>query len=104
MSEFINITNENLSTEHLCCAIGDKKHQAGVDVNERVALRAGPAADALAGVLPVFSDGVVVNGVEEMFVGHDTLFGLGRGDAPEFGVFPFAGGKSDGGRRGGAKG
>lgn len=31
MSEkFINITMENLETEHLCCAISDKKHQCGV--------------------------------------------------------------------------
>lgn len=30
MSEFITITLDNLSTEHLCCAIADKKHQLGV--------------------------------------------------------------------------
>ena len=34
MSDFINLTPENLATEHLCCAIGDKKHQAGVDVKK----------------------------------------------------------------------
>ena len=28
--EFITLTNENLEHEHICCAIGDKKHQAGV--------------------------------------------------------------------------
>lgn len=28
--QFINITMENLETEHLCCAISDKKHQCGV--------------------------------------------------------------------------
>lgn len=28
--EFITLTNENLEQEHICCAIGDKKHQAGV--------------------------------------------------------------------------
>lgn len=28
---FINITNENLETQHLCCAIADKKHQHGVN-------------------------------------------------------------------------
>ena len=27
---FINITVDNLDKEHLCCAISDKKHQAGV--------------------------------------------------------------------------
>jgi len=32
MSEYINISADNLDTEHLCCAIADKKHQAGVDV------------------------------------------------------------------------
>ena len=32
---FINLTNENLQSEHLCCAIADKKHQIGVD-NKRV--------------------------------------------------------------------
>ncbi len=31
MGEFINLTEENLAKEHLCCAIADKKHQAGVD-------------------------------------------------------------------------
>lgn len=28
--EFINITPENIEEEHICCAISDKKHQAGV--------------------------------------------------------------------------
>lgn len=27
---FINLTNENIDKEHLCCAISDKKHQLGV--------------------------------------------------------------------------
>ena len=31
MSNYINITLENIDKEHLCCAISDKKHQAGVD-------------------------------------------------------------------------
>ncbi len=30
MSEYINITLENIEKEHLCCAIGDPKHQNGV--------------------------------------------------------------------------
>lgn len=30
MPEFVALTTENLLTEHLCCAISDKKHQAGV--------------------------------------------------------------------------
>lgn len=29
--EYITITNENIDKEHICCAIGDKKHQAGVN-------------------------------------------------------------------------
>lgn len=28
---YINLTIENLTSEHLCCAIADKKHQLGVD-------------------------------------------------------------------------
>lgn len=28
--QFWNLTRENLEKEHLCCAISDKKHQAGV--------------------------------------------------------------------------
>ena len=28
--EFINLTAENLDSEHVCCAIADKKHQNGV--------------------------------------------------------------------------
>ena len=31
MSDYINLTAENVDTEHLCCAISDKKHQPGVD-------------------------------------------------------------------------
>ena len=35
MSEnFINLTIENLETEHLCCAIADKKHQKGVNMKK----------------------------------------------------------------------
>lgn len=30
MSKFLNITEENVDSEHLCCAISDKKHQDGV--------------------------------------------------------------------------
>lgn len=31
MNEYINITLENIDNEHLCCAIGDPKHQPGVE-------------------------------------------------------------------------
>lgn len=31
-AEYINLTADNLTHEHLCCAIADKKHQCGVDV------------------------------------------------------------------------
>jgi len=31
MNEYINLTMENIDEEHICCAIGDPKHQAGVD-------------------------------------------------------------------------
>ena len=31
MNEYINLTLENIDDEHICCAIGDKKHQSGVD-------------------------------------------------------------------------
>ena len=31
LNEYINLTLENIDEEHICCAIGDKKHQAGVD-------------------------------------------------------------------------
>ncbi|MGN0604736.1 MAG: GNAT family N-acetyltransferase [Oscillospiraceae bacterium] len=31
MNEYINLTAENIESEHICCAIGDPKHQAGVD-------------------------------------------------------------------------
>ncbi|MEG0784986.1 MAG: N-acetyltransferase [Christensenella sp.] len=43
MSEqFINLTSSNIEKEHLCCAIADKKHQAGVSakkqwLNKRIA-------------------------------------------------------------------
>lgn len=31
MNEYINLTLENIDQEHICCAIGDLKHQHGVD-------------------------------------------------------------------------
>ena len=31
MNEYINLTAENIDAEHICCAIGDPKHQEGVD-------------------------------------------------------------------------
>lgn len=33
-NEYINLTLDNLSEEHLCCAIADKKHQYGVDIKK----------------------------------------------------------------------
>lgn len=30
MNKYINLTLENIEEEHICCAIGDKKHQDGV--------------------------------------------------------------------------
>ena len=31
MNEYINLNMENIEDEHICCAIGDPKHQDGVD-------------------------------------------------------------------------
>ena len=31
MNEYINLTDENINDEHICCAIGDPKHQEGVE-------------------------------------------------------------------------
>lgn len=31
MNEYINLTLENIESEHICCAIGDPKHQEGVN-------------------------------------------------------------------------
>ena len=31
MNEYINLSLENIDDEHICCAIGDPKHQEGVD-------------------------------------------------------------------------
>ncbi len=31
MNEYINLDLNNIDSEHICCAIGDPKHQAGVD-------------------------------------------------------------------------
>ena len=35
MNEYINLILENIDEEHICCAIGDKKHQAGVDSKKK---------------------------------------------------------------------
>ena len=35
MNEYINISLDNIDSEHICCAIGDPKHQNGVD-NKKV--------------------------------------------------------------------
>lgn len=34
MEEYINITNDNIDSEHICCAIADIKHQIGVDAKK----------------------------------------------------------------------
>ena len=34
MNEYINLTAENIENEHICCAIGDPKHQAGVNAKK----------------------------------------------------------------------
>ena len=34
MNEYINLTIENINNEHICCAIGDKKHQIGVETKK----------------------------------------------------------------------
>lgn len=31
MNEYINLSEENIDNEHICCAIGDAKHQCGVN-------------------------------------------------------------------------
>lgn len=31
MNEYINLTLDNIDDEHICCAIGDPKHQNGVN-------------------------------------------------------------------------
>ena len=31
MNEYINLNEKNIDEEHICCAIGDPKHQVGVD-------------------------------------------------------------------------
>ena len=31
MNKYLNLTLENIDDEHICCAIGDKKHQLGVE-------------------------------------------------------------------------
>ena len=31
MNEYINLDEKNIGEEHICCAIGDKKHQEGVE-------------------------------------------------------------------------
>lgn len=35
MNEYINLTKDNIENEHICCAIGDKKHQCGVDAKKK---------------------------------------------------------------------
>ena len=34
MSQFINLTIDNIDKQHLCCAISDKKHQDGVSIKK----------------------------------------------------------------------
>ena len=34
MNEYINLTADNIDKEHICCAIGDPKHQKGVDLKK----------------------------------------------------------------------
>jgi len=39
MDEYINLTLENIEKEHICCAIGDPKHQVGVDNKKECGVR-----------------------------------------------------------------
>ena len=34
MNEYINLDEDNIMDEHICCAIGDPKHQVGVDLKK----------------------------------------------------------------------
>ena len=34
MNDYINLTADNIDKEHICCAIGDPKHQNGVDLKK----------------------------------------------------------------------
>ena len=34
MNDFINLDEKNIESEHICCAIGDPKHQVGVDAKK----------------------------------------------------------------------
>lgn len=36
MREYINLTLDNINDEHICCAIGDKKHQVGLGKKKRM--------------------------------------------------------------------
>ena len=36
MNEYINLDEKNIDEEHICCAIGDPKHQIGVDKKKRM--------------------------------------------------------------------
>ncbi len=36
MNEYVNLTLEKIDKEHICCAIGDPKHQVGVDKERMV--------------------------------------------------------------------
>lgn len=31
MNEYLNLTKDNIATEHICCALSDSKHQIGVN-------------------------------------------------------------------------
>ena len=31
MNDYVNLTLDNIDSEHICCAISDKKHQVGVN-------------------------------------------------------------------------
>lgn len=35
MNKYLNLTLENIDDEHICCAIGDKKHQVGVEKKKK---------------------------------------------------------------------
>ncbi len=35
LMNFINLTQNNLDEEHICCAIADKKHQSGVAIKKK---------------------------------------------------------------------
>ena len=84
MNEYINLTLENIDKEHICCAIGDPKHQNGVESKkEWIKNKLKDGQVFLRNYQFQYLDAYIERRIEEMKAKHPSV-----GDVRYIGLFP----------------